>query len=112
VNDPLPPQEESVAARRTRVLARMATSRSALRAENQAEVGSEASLSAQSRTAVGAPCAHASPLTTFLASPNAPIVATLLVGSVILGPRRVIIAAAVPLLRAVIGRAVRDMAMR
>jgi hypothetical protein len=112
VNDTLPPQEESVAARRTRVLARMAASRSTLRAENQAEVGSEAPLSAQSRTAVGAPFSHASPLHTFLASPNAPIVAALLVGSVILGPRRVIIAAAVPLLRAVIGRAVRDMAMR
>jgi hypothetical protein len=33
MNDPLPPQEESVAARRARVLARMAASRSALRAE-------------------------------------------------------------------------------
>src|SRR5471032_1548963 len=77
----------------------MATSRSALRSENQAEVGSEAPLSAQSRTAVGAQFAHASPLTTFLASPNAPIVAALLVGSVILGPRRVIITAAVPLVR-------------
>jgi hypothetical protein len=36
----------------------------------------------------------------------------LLVGSVVLSPRRVIIAAAVPLLRAVIGRAVRDLAVR
>lgn len=112
MNDPLSPREESVAARRTRVLARMATSRSALRSENQAEVGSEAPLSAQSRTAVGAQFAHASPLTTFLASPNAPIVAALLVGSVILGPRRVIITAAVPLVRAVIGRAARNMATR
>jgi hypothetical protein len=112
VNDPLSPREESVAARRTRVLARMATSRSALRSENQAEVGSEAPLSAQSRTAVGAQFAHVSPLTTFLASPNAPIVAALLVGSVILGPRRVIITAAVPLVRAVIGRAARNMATR
>ena len=112
MNDPLSPREESVAARRTRVLARMATSRSALRSENQAEVGSEAPSSAHLRTAVDAQFAHASPLTTFLASPNAPIVAALLVGSVILGPRRVIIAAAVPLLRALIGWAVRDMATR
>jgi hypothetical protein len=112
VNDPLAPEEESVTARRARVLARMATCRSTLRSENQAKVDSEALWSAQSRTAVGAHFAHASPLTTFLASPNAPIVAALLVGSVILGPRRVIIAAAVPLVRAVIGRTVRDMAMR
>lgn len=114
MNDPLPAQEEraNVAARRTRVLARMATSRSALRAKNQAKADSEAPSSAHLRTAVDAQFAHASPLTNFLASPNAPIVAALLVGSVILGPRRVIIAAAVPLLRAVIGRAVRDMAMR
>jgi len=112
VNAPLSPQEESVTARRTRVLARMATSRSALRSENQAKVNSEAPLSAQSRTAVGAQFAHASPLTTFLTSPNASIVAALLVGSVILGPRRVVIAAAVPFLRAVIGRAARDMATR
>jgi hypothetical protein len=33
MNAPLPPQQESAAARRARVLARMATSRSALRAE-------------------------------------------------------------------------------
>ena len=112
MNDPLPPQEESVAARRTRVLARMATSRSALRAKNQARVDTEAPSSAQLRTSVGAQFAHASPLTTFLESPNVPIVAALLVGSVILGPRRVIIAAAVPLLRAAIGRRARDMAMR
>lgn len=112
MNDPLPPQEEGVAARRTRVLARMATSRSALRAKNQAKADSEAPSSAHLRTAVDAQFAHASPLTTFLASPNAPTVAALLVGSVILGPRRVIIAAAVPLLRALIGRAVRDMATR
>jgi hypothetical protein len=90
----------------------MATSRSALRAKNQAKVDSEAPSSAQLRTAVDAQFAHASPLTIFLASPNAPIVAGLLVGSVILGPRRAIIAAAVPLLRAVIDRAVHDMAMR
>jgi hypothetical protein len=112
VNGPSPPQEESVTARRTRVLARMATSRSALRSGNQAKVESEAPLSVQSRTAVGAQFAHASLLTTFLASPNAPIVAALLVGSVILGPRRVIIAGAVSLVRAVIGRAARDMATR
>lgn len=112
MNDPLSPQEESVAARLTRVLARMATSRSALRAKNQAKADSEAPSSAHLRTAVDAQFAHASPLTTFLASPNAPIVAALLVGSVILGPRRVIIAAAVPLLRALIGWAVRDMATR
>jgi len=112
VNDPLPPQEESVAARRTRVLARMGTSRSALRAKNQAKVDSEAPSSAQLRTAVGAQFTHASPLATSLTSPNAPIVAALLVGSVILGPRRVIIAAAIPLLRAVIARAARDMATR
>jgi hypothetical protein len=112
VNNPLSPQEESVTARRTRVLARMAASRSTLRSENQAKVDSEALWSAQSRTAVGAHFAHAFPLTTFLASPNTPIVAALLVGSVILGPRRVIIAAAVPLVRAVIGRTARDMAMR
>jgi hypothetical protein len=43
-----------VAARRTRVLARMATSRSALRAKNQAKVDSEAPSSAQLRTAVDA----------------------------------------------------------
>jgi hypothetical protein len=72
VNDPLPPQEESVAARRTRVLARMGTSRSALRAKNQAKVNSEAPSSAQLRTAVGAQFTHASPLATSLASPNAP----------------------------------------
>ena len=112
MDDPLSPQKESVTARRTRVLARMATSRSALMSENQLKVASLTPLSAQSRTAVGAQSAHASSLTTFLASPNAPIVAALLVGSVILGPRRVFIAAALPLVRAVIGRAVRDMAMR
>jgi hypothetical protein len=112
VNDPLPAQEESVTAQRTRVLARMATSRSTLRSENQAWVDSKAPLSVQSRTVLVAPFARASPLTTFIASPNAPIVAALLVGSVILGPRRVIIAAAVPLVRAVIGRAARDIATR
>ena len=112
VDDPLSPREESVTARRTRVLARMATSRSALMSENHAKVASIAPLSAHSSTAVGAQSAHASFLTTFLASPNAPIVAALLVGSVILGPRRVIITAAVPLVRAVIGRAARNMATR
>jgi len=35
-----------------------------------------------------------------------------LIGSVIIGPRRVIMAAVVPLLRAVIGQAMRDTAMR
>lgn len=110
MNDPLSPQEESVTARRTRVLDRMAMSRSALMSKNQAKVDSEAPLSVQSRTSAGAQVVHASSLTTFLASRNAPIVAALLVGSVILGPRRVIIAAAVPLLRAVINRVVRDMA--
>ena len=113
MNDTLPPQEESVAARRTRVLARMAASRSALRAEkNQAEVKSEAPSSAQSKTAIIAAPTPSSPLIGLLTSPNAQIVAALLVGSVVLGPRRVIIAAAVPLLRAVIGRAVRDLAVR
>ena len=54
MNDPLPPQERSVAARRTRVLARMATSRTALMAKNQAKSDSEAPSSAQLRTAVDA----------------------------------------------------------
>jgi len=74
VNDPLVPQTESMAARRTRLLAPMATSRSAPGAKNQARVDSEAPSSAQLTTAIGAQFAHASPLTTFLASPNAPVV--------------------------------------
>jgi hypothetical protein len=48
MNAPLPPQQESAAARRARVLARMATSRSALRAENHAEMYSGMPSSSQS----------------------------------------------------------------
>jgi hypothetical protein len=112
VSDPLSPQEESVAARRARVLARMAASRSALRAENDAKSYFAIPSSSQSKIAVIAAPAPSSPLISLLTSPNAQIVAALLVGSVVLSPRRVIIAAAVPLLRAVIGLAVRDVAVR
>jgi hypothetical protein len=112
VNDPLAPQEESLATRRARVLARMAASRSALRADSHAERSIGVPLSSQSRTPFVAPVARSSPLHALFTSPNAQIFAALLIGFVILSPRRVIIAAALPLLRVVIGRAVRDLAVR
>jgi hypothetical protein len=107
VNDPLPPKEESLATRRARVLARMAISRSALKAES--DQNSAVPSSSQPGTAIVAPTAPSSLLNRLLASPNAQMVAALLVGSVIFSPRRMIIAAAIPTLRAVISRTVRDL---
>lgn len=111
MKDRVSPQEESVTARRAQVLDRMATSRSALRAESDAAM-TVAVLSSRSKSAVTAPSTSSSPLNILLTSPNAQIVSALLVGSVILSPRRVIVVAAVPLLRAVIVRAIRDLAAR
>lgn len=105
-------QEESVAARR--VLARMAVSSSAQRAEKREDFA--ASTPASSGSAVIAPSAPSSPLSILLASrthiPERTDGRGPPVGSLILGPRRVIIAAVVPLLRAVIGRAMQDPAVR
>jgi hypothetical protein len=106
VNERSPLEEESAAARRARVLVRMTEARSAFWTENHGEryVASPSS----SQSAVITPPAPSSPLNSLLTSPNAEIVAALLVGSAILGPRRVIIAAAVPFLRAVIDWAVQN----
>ncbi len=111
MKDPESPQGESLTARRAQILGRMATSRSVLRADSDAAM-TVAISSSQSKSAAVAPSTGSSPLNTLLTSPNAQLVAALLVGSVVLSPRRVMVVAAVPLLRAVIVRAIRDLAAR
>lgn len=104
-------QGDSLTARRAQVLGRMATSRSVLRAESDAGLTVAVS-SSRSKAADVAPSSPSSPLKTLLTSPNAEIVSALLIGSVILSPRRVIAVAAVPLLRTIIVRAIRDLTSR
>jgi hypothetical protein len=58
VNGPSPPKEESLAAQRARVLARMATSRSALKAESDQDFAVLSS--SQAGTAIVAPVAASS----------------------------------------------------
>jgi CheY-like chemotaxis protein len=92
------PRKENVTTQRARVLARMATTSSVLNAEVHEETNSENPSSSQSRTAIVARSIRPSLVERLFTSPNAQIVTASLMISVILGPRPLITAAAVPVL--------------
>jgi hypothetical protein len=90
--------------RRARVLSRLALTR----ADFVAQANIQRAPQSPSLTHSALPAVRQSIGVTLLTSPNAEIVAALLVGSVIFGPRRLIAIAAMPILRFWLTRTIRS----